>query len=59
MRFYCASALVALAELHKGGWKAEELSGEKKYSVKDNLKKVRRIAEEKLRLDDPQAKGDL
>ena len=49
VRSHCAHALIALAELHRDGWTAAELTGEKKYPVKDNLKKVRKIVEGKMK----------
>jgi hypothetical protein len=39
-----------LAELDRQGWTAAQLTGEKMYPVKDNLKKVRQIVEDKLEL---------
>jgi hypothetical protein len=50
VRSHCAHALVALAELDRQGWTAAQLTGEKMYPVKDNLKKVRQIVEDKLEL---------
>jgi hypothetical protein len=48
VRYHCASALIALAELYKDGWTPEKLAGDRKYPVKDNLNEVRRIVEDKI-----------
>ena len=53
VRSNAAQALIALAQLYE--WTPFQLTVETKYPVRDNLKKVRKAVEEKLRLGHQQS----
>ena len=55
VRSHCAHTFISLAHLDDR-WTAERLSAERQFPVKDNLQEVRRIVEDRMKLEDQRSK---